>query len=171
MAELTKDSTIQELVTALPSRGDINRFRHALWWEYLEDFKGDRSTTDKNYRMLVERKVHSLGDLLTPNGELALLRLEGTGPKSMIALQLFLTEKGFSTDWPMMARYREHHGEKATHVYRNKGTGFNLSRAIEEADKRHTIKTGEPVGAFSRKIEENTKAQEEGARLKGRRTL
>jgi hypothetical protein len=48
---------------------------------------------------------------------------------------------------------------------------LNLTDALEEANEQYAAKTGKPVGEFSKKVKENTEAQEKGARLKGRRTL
>ena len=89
----------------------------------------------------------------------------------MMALQSFFAEKGFNTDWPQTDRVRERFHEQKSYVRGGRGHALNLEAALEEADKLHAIKTGKPVGEFSRKIEENTAAQENGARLKGRRTL
>ncbi len=89
----------------------------------------------------------------------------------MMALQPFLAERGLSTDWPMSDRVRQHYREEASRIRIGRGHGLSLERALEEADKQYAAKTGKPVGDFSRKITENTRAQEEGARLKGRRTL
>ena len=169
MAELTKDSRIQELAEELG--GAAGPIRHALWSNYPEGFLGDRTRSDRNQRRLAESRIYSLGDLLTRDGEGALYRLQGVGPKSMMALQTFLVERGLSTDWPMTDRVRQHYREKASRIRTGRGHGLSLERALEEADKQYASRTGEPMGAFSRKIKENTKAQEEGARLKGRRTL
>jgi hypothetical protein len=82
----------------------------------------------------------------------------------MADLHSFLHENGFSPEWPRTERNR---ADPASRVSRN----LNLTHALEEGDHRHAMKTGEPAGEFSRKIKENTNAQEDGARLKGRRTL
>ena|SRR5579871_1533883 len=83
MADLTKDSTIQELAHELSS-GTMCR---VLW-------------SEDNQARLAGRGVHSVGDLLTPDGEAALISLTGTGPKSMADLHSFLSGKGFSPQWP-----------------------------------------------------------------------
>ena len=147
MSELTKDSTILELGREAPG----TRLRNALM-------------SDSNQKRLAERKMRSVGDLLTPEGELALFCLAGTGRRTMSVLHSFLYEKGFGPDWP--------HTEamQVDPAFRLSRT-LNLTRALEEADHQYAIKTGEPVGEFSRKIKKNTQAQEDGARLKGRRTL
>jgi hypothetical protein len=169
MAELTKESSVQELAAELRS-GATGPVRHALWADYPEGSYGDRSSKP-NQKRLAEGKIHSVGDLLTPEGEKALYRLSGTGRKSMMAVQSFLVERGLNPDWPMTDGARRHDQEETTRIRTGRGHGLNLDRAIEEADKQYAAKTGKPVGEFSRKIKENTKAQEDGARLKGRRTL
>ena len=83
MAELTKDSTIHELAQELSS-GTMCR---VLW-------------SAENRERLAGRNAHSVGDLLTPEGETALYSLPGTGPKSMAELRSFLSEKGFRPQWP-----------------------------------------------------------------------
>jgi hypothetical protein len=170
MAELTKESSIQELVKEL-RRAGTGPIRNALWSDYPEGFVGDRTKGAGNQKWLAERKIRSVGDLLTPEGEMTLYCLQGVGSKSMMALQPFLAERGLSPDWPMTDRTRQHYREKASHIRTGRGAGLSLERALEEADKQYAMKTGEPVGDFSRKLAENTRAQQEGARLKGRRTL
>jgi hypothetical protein len=154
MAGLTRESSIQELAVQAPN---------AVLWKALH--------SDSNRQILAERNMQSVGDLLTPEGEVALFRLIGTGQKSMRALYAFLTEHGLSPDWPGVDRNQQHDREEATRIRTDRGHGLNLERAIEEADKQYAARTGETVGDFSRKIKENTKAVEDGARLKGRRTL
>jgi hypothetical protein len=160
MGELTKESSIPELVDELrpTATGPVRR---ALWTAYSEAPR----------KKFAEGKMHSVGDLLTPEGEKALYRLSGTGRKSMMAVQSFLVERGLNPDWPMTDGTRRHDQEETTRIRTGRGHGLSLERAIEEADKQYAAKTGEPVGEFSRKIKENTKALEDGARLKGRRTL
>ena len=159
MADLTKDSSILDLAKELRDF-TLGPVRVALV-----------SESNGNQKRLAADNVHSLGDLLTPAGEKTLYLLAGSGPKSMMALQGFLTEKGFGTDWPRTEEARERSREKTFHVKGGRGHGLSLKGAIEEADKQYAAKTGEPVGEFSRKIAENTEAQKDGARLKGRRTL
>jgi hypothetical protein len=171
MPTLTRESRIQEVAEALHGRA-LSPLRHALWSTSGERSGSHESLADRiNPKKLAEHQIASLGDLLTPEGEQALRSLVGAGPKSMIAMQDFLTEKGLSPEWPATDRAREHSHEKAMRIRRNRGAGLNLTDAIEEADRQHAARTGEPVGEFSRKIKENAKAQEAGARLKGRRTL
>lgn len=171
MAKLTKKSTFQELAEQLRGAA-TSPIRHALWTDFPEGYAGfRRQRSEANQKTLADRKMHSLGDLLTPEGELALLHLDAVGQKSIMALQRFFTEKGFKPDWPMTDRAREYYSEKASRIRQERGVGLSLPRAIEDADKQYAARTGEPVGEFSRKIKENTQAQKEGARLKGRRTL
>jgi hypothetical protein len=104
MATLTRESSIKELVENLqgPGRSPV---RIALWATYAEN---NNSTQGRiNRQRFTEHQIHSLGDLLAPKGEAALRSLVGTGPKSMIALQRFLNEKGFETDWPTTTRQRD----------------------------------------------------------------
>lgn len=170
MAELTKESSIQELAAELPS-GATGPVRLALYADYPKGWLGDRRKVKQNQKSLAKDKMHSVGDLLTPEGEWALYRLEGTGRKSMMAVQSFLLERGLKPDWPITDGVRQHDQEEASRIRTGRGHGLSLDRAIEEADKQYAAKTRKPVGEFSRKIKENTKAQEDGARLKGRRTL
>jgi hypothetical protein len=171
MAELTKESTLQELAEELRGAA-TSPVRRALWTDFPEGYAGyRRQRSEVNQKRLAEYKIHTLGDLLTPDGSRALLNLEGVGGKSLMALQRFFTENGFEPDWPMVDQSREYHRENASRIRQGRGAGLSLTRAIEEADKQYAAKTGEPVGEFSRKIKENTQAQKEGARLKGRRTL
>jgi len=88
----------------------------------------------------------------------------------MRAMYTFLADRGLTPNWPGAEAYQKHVQKEATRIRTGRGHGLNLDRAIEEADKQYAARTGEPVGDFSRKIKENTKAQEDGARLKGRRT-
>lgn len=169
MAELTKESSIQELAKALGGRG-TGLVRLALWSDYPERFVGDRRGA-ANTEMLAQRGIHNLGGLLTPDGEKAIWSLGRTGPKSILAFQTFLNEKGFDTDWPIADAYRNIEGETASRIRVGRGKGLSLERAVEEADKQYAAKTGKPVGEFSKKLKENIEAQEKGARLKGRRTL
>jgi hypothetical protein len=170
MSELTKESSIQELAAELRS-GATGPVRHALWADYPKGWLGNKRKVDNNQKSLAKDKIHSVGDLLTPEGELALYRLEGTGRKSIMAVQSFLAERGPKPDWPLTDGVRRHDQEEATRIRTGRGHGLSLERAIEEADKQYAAKTGKPVGEFSKRIKENTKAQEDGARLKGRRTL
>lgn len=104
MATLTKESGIKELVESLHGPG-TSPARIALWATYAEN---DKSAQERiNRQRFAEGNLKSLGDLLTPEGEAALRSLVGTGPKSMIALQRFLSEKGFETDWPTTTRQRD----------------------------------------------------------------
>jgi hypothetical protein len=147
MADLSERSTITVLARAAPNPAIYNALNDA---------------DNQNY--LSECNIHSLENLLTPEGERALYGLRGMGKQSMIVLHSFLYEKGFAPHWP--------HTE-AIQVGRASGLSptLDLTRAVEAADQQYAIKTGNPVGVFSQKIQENTKAQQDGARLQGRRTL
>ena len=145
--------------------------RHAFWSDFPKEFIGDRKKSVANQKILAEHKIHSLGDVLTPEGEYALYSLQGTGIKSLMALQRFLTDNGFSTDWPKTESIREQSRERSSRIKLGRGPGLSLERAIEEADRQYAARKGKPVGEFSRKLLENIEAQEKGARLKGRRTL
>jgi len=148
MASLTKDSSLGALVQLAPRDPPLY---NAL-------------NSKKNQASLAAAGLHSVGELLTPEGENALLRLEGMGQRLMIRLHTSLLDNGFYPDWPSTGKKRIESGSELTH-------SFSLERAIVEADCQHAIKTGGTPGEFSRKVTENTKAQEDGARLKGRRTL
>ena|SRR5579884_2896266 len=137
MAELTRDSSIQELANEYSGRFSVKLF----------------GVLNSNQEHLAKRNIHSLGDLLTREGERELYSLGGIGEKTMAALHSFLSEKGFTPDWPPYSR------------------AVNFAGVVEDADMHYAAKTGEPVGEFSRKIKENTEALRTGARLKGRRTL
>lgn len=147
MVDLSKDSNIQQLAKEIPDK----RTYHIL-------------VVDSNQKRLADNNVHSVGDLITPDGERAFSLLPGTGRKSRHALYSFLWEMGFSPDWPYTQAALADPGSQ---ICRN----LNLTGALDEADKQHAMKTAEPVGSFQKRIQENTEAQEKGARLKGRRTL
>jgi len=104
MATLTKESSIKELVENLTGPG-TSPARIALWTTYAGNSNFTQGRV--NRQRFTEGNIKSLGDLLTPEGETALRGLLGTGPKSMIALQGFLNEKGFETDWPTTTRQRD----------------------------------------------------------------
>ena len=70
----------------------------------------------------------------------------------MIDLHSFLFQQGLSPDWPYVESNRMEPHPRLSQT-------LNLGRALEEADQHYAAKTGEPVGAFSAKIEENAKAQ------------
>jgi len=153
MAKLTKNSTIQEVAAeASELRGHSGR----------AVYKALKST--KNQMLLADHNIHNLGDLLTPHAERILFRLEGTGRPSITVLQSFLFGKGFTPEWPHTESKRTESGSRLSR-------SVDLAHALEEADEQYSTKTGKPVGEFSKKIKENTEAQEKGARLKGRRTL
>jgi hypothetical protein len=116
MSELTKDSTILELGREAPG----TRLCNALM-------------SDSNQELLAERNMRSVGDLLTPEGELALFRLAGTGRRTMSVLHSFLYEKGFSPDWPHTEAMRL---DPASRLSRT----LNLTRALEEADHQYAMK-------------------------------
>ena len=147
MPALTKDSPILELGREAPNTRLRNAFR-----------------LDRNLERLAERNMRSVGDLLTPEGEMALFMLDGTGKSTMSALHSFLYEQGFSPNWPYTQASQV---SPSSHLSRT----LSLTDALKQADEHYTIKAGEPVGEFSRKIQKNTQAQQDGARLKGRRTL
>jgi hypothetical protein len=147
MASLTKDSPTAAIVELA---GDPALY-NAL------DLK-------ENQEKLAALSMHKVGDLLTPAGEAAVLSLRKMGPALMMRLHAALLDNGFYPNWPNIEERRFKSGSLLS-------PSFNLAGAIEAADSQHALKTGGPPGEFSRKIMENTKAQEDGARLKGRRTL
>jgi len=153
MVTLTKESTFQELGN---EAFELEGHTGGIICRALS------SAQNQNY--LTEHNRHKLGDLLTPGGEMALFGLQGLGRQSITALHSFLFERGFSPDWPSTENRLD---EPASRISRR----HNLTDALEEADQQYAAKTGKPVGDFSKKIEENIRAQERGARLKGRNTL
>ena len=147
MVKLTKTSAISDLAQQAPNPAVYTAL-----------------TAADNQSRLIDRNINSLGELLTPDGEGALYALRGMGKQSMIALRSSLYNKGFTPDWPRTEAAQIDPASKIIHT-------LNLNQALELADQQYAIKTGEPAGEFSQKIRENTKAQQDGARLKGRRTL
>ena len=168
MTGLNRDTPLRDLWELIADSKKTAPILRAVW-EGTEACPNERGVASR--ARFAQENILVLADLLTRQGERSINRLPKVGPTAMMDFQSYLNDKGFETDWPTTDSHRARSEEFDSRIRLDHGRGLSLERAIEQADKFYAAKTGEEVGTFSRKVRENSKAQENGARLKGRSSL